>query len=127
MKYAILLMVIFMKKQYYLQKKIFTYYSIIIITIILISFMAFYLYTYTNIEKNAIGNLSNITDINRNQLDTLIRDMDKLALQIIANPTIINIFTDVRKNVSTDNYFETYIQDRNDVIAIWTSYLCKSY
>ncbi len=83
--------------------------------------MAFYLYTYTNIEKNAIGNLSNITDINRNQLDTLIRDMDKLALQIIANPTIINIFTDVRKNVSTDNYFETYIQDRNDVIAILTS------
>lgn len=109
------------RNKLYLQKKIFAYYSIIIISIILISFLVFYAYTYKNIEENGIKHLMNINSISMDQYDTLFRDMDNMALQIIANPYIQEVFKEAKRDVSWDNYFTHDFKKRLDTIATLTS------
>lgn len=110
-----------MRKNNYLQMKIFTFYSIIIVTIVVLSFGAFYIYNYNNLKKSAISNLSSLTHMTSSQLDTLFEDMDKIALQIIANPTILHAFSRAKQWDKNSNYFEEHIDSRLQVVSTLTS------
>jgi two-component system sensor histidine kinase YesM len=112
-------MTIFTK--YRFQTKLFFTYSIVIVLIILIALISFYYYTSSIIEKTAVENLSRISEKATDQLDFLFRDMDKMALQIASNPTIIKSMSRAKYLNNGTNYFDYSVTDAKIVEDILIS------
>lgn len=73
------------------------------------------------IDNNAVNNLMTINQKTRDQLTSLIMDMDKIALQVVANPSIQNSLQTASKDNDTSNYFDDHWDEKLDTVALLTS------
>lgn len=68
--------------------------------------MGFTLYLFKTTIANSEDYLLNIARLTASQVDDMVDNMDNLALQIIANPTITEGFVTASRNDGADNYFD---------------------
>ncbi|MEG0764349.1 MAG: sensor histidine kinase, partial [Oscillospiraceae bacterium] len=112
-----------MKKAKFQTKLIF--YNVLIFLIITVLVMGlFYYYLVNNISKRMIADFEALANKSAGQMNTLIYNMDKTALQIAANPTVVNYFNAIPKDKDT-NYFINEPLVSNEIIKLLNSYNFK--
>lgn len=89
------------------QTKLFLLYSFIITVIIFISFTAFYIYITKTTEDRAVDNLQQLIIKTSSQTDTIIENMDNVALSVTSNPRVQEILKHAQSNSLPTNYFES--------------------
>lgn len=104
-----------MLKKLRLQTKLFLYYSSIILTIIALALASFYFYLSSIFEQRAEENLTQLTVKTASQVDNYLMEMNRIALYVVSNPLITEVFSDIRKNISHANFFENDINETRRV------------
>lgn len=110
-----------MLQKFHFQTKLFLNYSIIVVMIIALSIVAFYIYISSTIAAQAIENLYQLTLKTSQQLDGMVQEMDRIALQIVINPTINEIFAKVGQTDHRYNYFQANLNEKRKIVDILTS------
>ncbi|WP_106767369.1 sensor histidine kinase [Paenibacillus faecalis] len=107
--------------KYGFQTKLFAAYSVFIALLIFISFYTFYWFQSKSMEKTAVDNQSQLTVKTSEQVDALIREMDKISLQIVYNPLLTQMIEDAFHDKDrSGNYFEQHLdigRQARDILA----------
>lgn len=77
-------------------KKQFISVAILIFILMTVCISAFSFYTYNNLKKQSVTNLSQLNERTAVSLDALFDDMDKLSLYVSTNPNIMQAFMDAK-------------------------------
>ncbi|MBP1994517.1 sensor histidine kinase [Paenibacillus eucommiae] len=97
------------------QKKLFIHYSIVVTIIIAGSVAAFYQYMVKTTEETAMNNLKQVAVKTSEQLDSLFRSMDQIALQVIVNQRVIEMMGVIHEKQISSNYFEMNVRDSTEL------------
>ncbi len=90
------------------QTKLFIYYSLLITLIISLSLVFLYIYIANTSRDRAVENLKQLTLKTSEQIDGILENMDRVTIQIMQNPTIIQAFAKINHtDTEYQNYFET--------------------
>ena len=111
-------------KRYNFQTKLLVYNTTLTIIIMFFIIGIFYNYIVKNITERAIYDFEVITSKTVTQIDDLIYDMDRTALQIAANPNILFYFSNVDDDTET-NYFTKSPSVAPKVVQLLNSYNFK--
>ena len=68
--------------------KMFIYYSLIVLLIIMIGFGAVYGYIVKRLEAEIIQNMELSSKEMTGQMDSILKEMDHMAIEIVANPIV---------------------------------------
>jgi two-component system, sensor histidine kinase YesM len=90
--------------KYRLQTKLFFSYSIVLALIITSAMAIFYVYFKKDIEERLVLNLEQITHKTSNEIDANLEELDRIALYVVSNPYISEVFEDINNNNRT-NFF----------------------
>ncbi len=107
-----------MKKGMHFHTKLFINYSVIITVLIMFSLVACYFYISRLLENRAVENMSQLTQKTSEQLDGLLTGMDRIALYIVTNPVVRDIFSSMKTSDRQSNYFEQNIPENKKVYDI---------
>ncbi|XID93884.1 sensor histidine kinase [Paenibacillaceae bacterium WGS1546] len=86
------------------QKKLFLCYSIIVLLIASVAFSLIHSYITGSLRKRAVDNLDNLTAKTADQFESVLKEMDRIAAEVSANPTIANYAS--RISSTKTNYSE---------------------
>ncbi|WP_102050140.1 sensor histidine kinase [Pygmaiobacter massiliensis] len=104
--------------------KMIIYNLLLFFSIILLVTGVFYYWVVRDIQSRAQIDFETLSGKTAGQFDTLVYNIDKTALQIAANPTIVARFTSLTKNPSA-NYFIENPLVASEVIRLLNSYNFK--
>ncbi len=99
-----------------LQTKLFVYYSILVFIIFALSTASFYYYISSILEKRASENLAQLASRTSGQVDAVLLEMDRIALYVVSNPLIKEVFSNMVKPESRSNYFDDSIDENRKVL-----------
>lgn len=106
------------------QTKFFLYHTAVLISIILGIVGCFYYLLSNEIQEKDQKDFKVITEKTADQVDSLFYEMDLVALQIAANPSVVNVFQGISE--SEDNYFTTHPIIKTEVKSLLESYNFKN-
>lgn len=78
--------------------KMFIYYSLIVLLIIMIGFGAVYGYIVKRLEAEIIQNMELSSKEMTGQMDSILKEMDHMAIEIVANPIVQKYMYEQKKN-----------------------------
>ena len=87
------------------QVRLFLYYSVAVSVILAAEAFGFYLYSVDSIRRSEEENLRNLSIKVAEQADSVLERMDSLALQIMYNPEIVQVFKGLPPTPQEGNYF----------------------
>lgn len=105
------------KAKKHIKYKFFFAFTSIICSVMIVLYSIFMLHIFQTNEARGAEYLTNTAEITANQLDSIIQSMDNLALQIISNPVVIASLNKAMNSPITENYFESDITVRNQLIS----------
>lgn len=98
--------------------KLFIYYSLIVFFVIIIGFSAVYYYIMKRLEAEVIQNMDLSVKEMTGQMDSVIKEMDHIAIEIVANPTIQEYMQNQRKSGITEQYSNMQNMAYNTLISL---------
>ncbi|QJD86428.1 sensor histidine kinase [Cohnella herbarum] len=105
-----------MFKHFHLQTQLFALYSCIILGIVVLAFSLLNDYFSKTFEQRAVENMEQLTLKTSDQVDSLLKGMDGLALQIATNPVTQDVFVKrAKSDPVTGNYFLNHLIKEREV------------
>lgn len=105
-----------------LQTKVSIYFSVLVVFLISVATAFLYFYSKETATKGALESLVQLTVKSSQQMDSLLQNMDYIALQLMINPTILEYFSSIlHDKENTDNYFETNVPARIKIADMMAS------
>lgn len=98
--------------------KIFLYYSLIVFAVIMIGFSAVYYYISRRLKDEMIQNMELSAREMTGQMDNVIKEMDRIAIEIVANPTIQEYMHNQRETGIADQYSNMQDMAYNTLISL---------
>ena len=98
--------------------------TLLVLVVMVFGVGSFYSYFSNIITGRSLSDFGAITGKTTQQFDTLLYNMDKLALQIAANPTVVNTFGKIERDVP-GNYFIREPVVRSQMLFLLDSYNFK--
>lgn len=84
--------------------KMFIYYSLIVLLIIMIGFGAVYGYIVKRLEAEIIQNMELSSKEMTGQMDSILKEMDHMAIEIVANPIVQKYMYEQKKTGNMEQY-----------------------
>lgn len=94
------------------QRKLFVFIGLFLLVLFTILSIFIGIYVYRSSKKNMNNLFMETVESCTNEIDQMIRNMDSLSVQLLANRTIQDIFTKVDASEEGTNYFENHLYDR---------------
>lgn len=94
------------------QTKLFAYFSALIVVLIIVSVSLLYLYMIRTATDRSLESLKQLTQKSSEQLDTMLQNMDAIALQIMNNSVVLDAFREASRSDANPNvnfFEENYI------------------
>lgn len=104
--------------------KMIRYNLILFSSILLVALVAFYFWVMRDTQRRAVEDFETLTEKAASQFDNLIYNMDKTALQIAANPNVVDWFGRIPREAG-ENYFEANPLVESDVVQLLNSFNFK--
>ena len=104
--------------------KLIRYNLILFSSIMLVALGAFYFWVMRDTQHRSIEDFETLTEKAASQFDNLIYNMDKTALQIAANPNVVDWFGKIPREAGK-NYFESNPLIESDVVQLLNSFNFK--
>ena len=104
------------------QYKLFILFSVFALAILLISGFIFYFYAVSVIDKNISDTQKQTTQKLREQIDSVLDEMDRTSIAINSSQYIMNILKSTPENAE-ENYFDLNPRENSDMESALFSYL----
>lgn len=100
------------KRGLYFQKKLFMILGLFLLVLFTMLSVLVGIYTYRSSMKNMDAFFKETVESCSSEIDQMIKNMDSISVQLLANSTIQDIFSKISRSDETDTYFENHLQDR---------------